>query len=43
MVLRNHPLFNPDKPGVTREALEKQMGELTREYVQSRDKKIDKY
>ena len=27
---------------VTREALEKRMGELTREYVQTRDKKIDK-
>jgi hypothetical protein len=31
---------HPDKPGVTREALEKRMDELAREYVQTRDKKI---
>ena len=33
---------HPDKPGVTREALEKRMEERAREYVQTRDKKIDK-
>jgi hypothetical protein len=33
---------HPDKPGVTREALEKRLEELTREYVQTRDKKTDK-
>jgi uncharacterized protein YcbK (DUF882 family) len=33
---------HPDKPGVTREEIEKRMEELAREYVQTRDKKIDK-
>jgi hypothetical protein len=33
---------HPDKPGVVREALEKRMDELAREYVQTRDKEIDK-
>ena len=32
----------PDKPYVTREALGKRMDDVAREYVQTRDKKIDK-